>query len=138
MTGPHQALNPPALLRPSGFTHAVVAGPGRTVYLAGQTAHRKDGRVSGATMVEQFDVAAANAVTALRAAGAEPEHLVAMQIFTTDLGQYRSSLEEIGHAYRKHFGRHYPAVSLFEVTSLFDPAASVELVCTAVIPDTTR
>lgn len=134
MTGPHQVLNPPALVRPSGFSHVVVAGPGRTVYLAGQTAHQKDGRIGGSAMVDQFDAAAANTVTALRVAGAEPEHLVAMQIFTTDLARYRSSLKEIGHAYRKHFGRHYPAVSLFEVTSLFDPAASVELVCVAVIP----
>ncbi len=135
MTGPHQVLNPPELARPSGFSHVIIAGTGRTVYLAGQTAQQQDGRIGGATIVEQFEVAAANTVAALRAAGARPEHLVAMQIFTTDLGQYRASLQDIGRAYQKHFGRHFPAVSLFEVTSLFDPAASVELVCVAVIPD---
>jgi enamine deaminase RidA (YjgF/YER057c/UK114 family) len=113
----------------------VVAGAGRTVYLAGQTAQGKDGRVDGATVADQFDAAAANTVTALRAAGASPEHLVSIQIFTTDLQQYRSSLEQIGRVYRNHFGRHYPAISLFEVSSLFDRAATIELVCVAVIPD---
>lgn len=135
MTGPHQALDPPSLPKPSGYSHVVVARPGRTVYLAGQTAQGKDGRIEGATLAEQFDVAAANALTALRAAGARPEHLVSMQIFTTDLQQYRSSLEQIGQVYRNHFGRHYPAISLFEVSSLFDRSANVEIVCVAVIPD---
>jgi enamine deaminase RidA (YjgF/YER057c/UK114 family) len=36
---------------------------------------------------------------------------------------------------RRHLGRHYPATALFGVTELFDPAALVELVCTAVVPD---
>lgn len=135
MTSPHQLLNPPALATPSGFSHAVVARPGRTVYLAGQTPQRLEGPSVNGSLAEQFDAAAANTVEALRAAGAQPEHLVSMQIFTTDLRAYRASLTELGRAYRKHFGRHYPAVSLFEVRSLFDPEALVELVCVAVIPE---
>ena len=47
---------------------------------------------------------------------------------------YRDSLEDLSTAYRDHFGRHYPAIALFEVTGLFDPDALVELVCVAVVP----
>ena len=135
MTSPHEIRNPESMPPALGFSHAVIAQAGQTVYLAGQTAQRVDGTVVAGTMAEQFDVAAANALTALRAAGARPEHLVSMQIFTTDLQQYRSSLEQIGRVYRNHFGRHYPAISLFEVSSLFDRSANVEIVCVAVIPD---
>jgi enamine deaminase RidA (YjgF/YER057c/UK114 family) len=85
--------------------------------------------------VEQFDRAAANVVVALQAAGAAPEHLVSIQIFVTHLDEYRASLDELSSVYRRHFGKHYPAVSLFEVTGLFDPAAKVELVCIAVVPE---
>jgi enamine deaminase RidA (YjgF/YER057c/UK114 family) len=134
VTSPHELLNPDNLARPVGFSHAVIAAPGRVVYLGGQTAHDADGRITGSTIAEQFARAAANVVTALGAAGAAPEHLVSMVIYVTDVTAYRESLDELGDAYRAHFGRHYPALSLFEVKGLFDPAAQVELVCTAVVP----
>jgi len=131
---PHRTVNPPSLPRPSGFSHAIMAAPGRTVYLAGQTAQGPDGTIRGRTIVEQFDAAARNLLTALAAAGGRPEHLVSMQIFTTDLAAYKVDLKAIGAAYRRHFGRHYPAMALLEVKGLFDPDAVVELQAVAVIP----
>lgn len=133
--GPHRIVNPDSLPPPVGFSHAVVAAPGRTVYLGGQAGHGPDGRLVGEGIVEQFDRACANVVEALRAAGGEPPHLTSIQIFVTEGETYRSSLREIGKAYREHFGKHYPALSVFEVASLFDPEAKVELVAIAVIPE---
>ncbi len=135
LSTPHQLLNPPSLPRPSGYTHVVVTAAGRGIYLAGQTGRIADGRIAK-TLAEQFDGAAENVGKALAAAGARPDHLVSIQIFTTDLADYRASLEPIGAAYRKHFGRHYPAISLFQVSALFDADARVELVCIAHIPET--
>lgn len=131
---PHQVVVAPGLAAPVGFAHAVVAAPGRTVHLGGQTAQGPDGAIRGATMVEQFDVAAANLVTALRAAGGHPGHLVSLIIYVTDVPAYRASLRELGGAYRTHLGRHYPAVALLGVAELFDAEAKIELVGTAVIP----
>jgi enamine deaminase RidA (YjgF/YER057c/UK114 family) len=120
----NRIVNPPELPDPSGFSHAVVAGD--TVYLAGQIGH-------GETLVDQFDAAAGNLVTALRAAGGEPGDLVWLQVFVTDLAAYRSSLLGLGRAWRKHFGRGYPAMGLFGVTELFEPTAQVELMGIAVL-----
>jgi enamine deaminase RidA (YjgF/YER057c/UK114 family) len=108
-------VNPDSLAPPVGYAHAVVAAAGRTVYLGGQTAHDADGVLRGDTVAEQFESAADNLVRALRAAGGLPEHLVSMQIYVTDAAAYRASLGE--------------------VSALFDPAAKVELVATAVLPD---
>jgi enamine deaminase RidA (YjgF/YER057c/UK114 family) len=132
---PHEVVNPEQLAPAVGFSHAVVAAPGRTVYLGGQTAQHPDGTIAGETLSEQFDVALANLVTALHAVGAEPEHLVSMIVYTTDAADYRARLPELGQIYRRHLGKHYPAMAFFEVKGLFDPAAVIELVCTAVIPD---
>jgi enamine deaminase RidA (YjgF/YER057c/UK114 family) len=132
---PHRIVTAEGLAPPVGFAHAVVAAPGRTVYLGGQAAQGPDGVVTGTTVDEQFDVAAGNLVTALRAAGGEPEHLVSLQVFTTSAAAYRAALSELGATYRRHFGRHYVATALFEVAGLFDPAARVELLGIAVIPD---
>jgi len=132
IASPHEIRNPDTLPPALGFSHAVIAQSGRTVYLAGQTAQRTDGTVMGATMAEQFDVAAGNVVKALEAAGAHPQDLVSMQIFVTDVTEYRRLSKEVGEAYRRHFGRHYPAMALLEVRRLFEPAAKVELMCVAV------
>lgn len=132
IASPHEIRNPETLPPPIGFSHAVVAQTGRTVYLAGQTAQRRDGSNVAGTMAEQFDVAAGNVVLALEAAGARPQDLVSMQIFVTDIAEYQRSSKEIGAAYRQHFGRHYPAMALLEVKRLFDPNARVELMCIAV------
>ena len=132
---PHRVVNPEALAPPVGFAHAVVAAPGRTVYLAGQAAQGPDGAIVGVTLAEQFEVAAANLVAALAAAGGGPEHLVSLHVYTTEVAAYRAALAELGAAYRRHLGRHYVATALFEVAGLFDPAAKVELVGIAVVPD---
>jgi enamine deaminase RidA (YjgF/YER057c/UK114 family) len=131
---PHEVVTAPGLAEPVGFAHAVVATAGRTVYLGGQTAQGSDGAIVGSTLVEQFDVAAGNVVAALTAAGSTPDHLVSLIIYTTAVAEYRRSLKELGPLWRKHFGRHYPAVALLGVAELFDEAAKIELVGTAVIP----
>jgi enamine deaminase RidA (YjgF/YER057c/UK114 family) len=127
-------ITAPELAPPVGYAHAVVGAPGgRTVHLGGQTALGPDGAIRGATLVEQFDVAAGNVVAALRAAGAAPEQLVQMLVFVTDVAEYKAALPELGKIWRRRFGRRYPAMGLFGVTALFDEQARVELVATAVI-----
>jgi enamine deaminase RidA (YjgF/YER057c/UK114 family) len=131
----HRIVNPPELSPPVGFAHAVVASAGRTVYLGGQTAQGQDGAIVGATILEQFDVAAGNVITALAAAGGLPEHVVSLTIYVADMPAYRAALPGLGSIYRRHFGKHYPAMALLGVAELFDPAALLELLGTAVIPD---
>ncbi|HEX2293407.1 MAG TPA: RidA family protein [Gaiellaceae bacterium] len=119
-------VNPPELPEPVGYAHAVVAKG--AVYLGGQIGE-------GATVVEQFDSAAGKLLTALRAAGGEPDHLVSLVIYTTEIEEYRASTIELGKVWRRHFGRRYPAMALVGVEALFDPEARVELMGVAVIPD---
>jgi enamine deaminase RidA (YjgF/YER057c/UK114 family) len=121
---PSEIINAPDLPAPRGFSHAVRSGS--TIYLAGQIG-------DGGTLAEQFDGAAAALITALRAAGGEPSDLVSLQIFVTDVGAYQASQKQLGEVWRKHFGRHYPAMGLFGVTGLAVPEAIVELMGVAVI-----
>jgi enamine deaminase RidA (YjgF/YER057c/UK114 family) len=121
---PHEIINAPELPEPHGFSHAVKAGD--TVYLAGQIG-------TGGTFAEQFDDAAHNLLTALKATGGKPQDLVSLQLFVTDVPAYRASLAELGRVWRRHFGRHYPAIGLFGVTELAVPEAQVELMGIAVL-----
>jgi enamine deaminase RidA (YjgF/YER057c/UK114 family) len=127
-----EIVNSPELAAPVGFSHAVLAD--RTVYLGGQIAANPDGAVVGDTIAEQFDLAAANLMTALRAAGGAPDDLVTLQVFVTSVSEYKAALPELGRVWRKHFGRHYPAMGLFGVTELFEPEAKLELMGVATLP----
>ena len=118
-------VNPPELPEPVGFAHAVVAGD--AVYLGGQTGE-------GDSLVEQFDSAAGRVVTALRAAGGEPDHLVSLVVYTTEIEEYRASTRELGEIWRRHFGKRYPAMALIGVAALMEPDAKVELMGVAVVP----
>jgi enamine deaminase RidA (YjgF/YER057c/UK114 family) len=128
VSGKHRIVNPPELPEPVGYAHAVVAAPGRTVYLGGQTG-------VGATLPAQFDSAADSLVTALRAAGGEPNDLVSLVVYSTDVEEYRAAMEELGAVWRRHFGRRYPAMALVGVSALADPEARVELMGVAVVAD---
>jgi enamine deaminase RidA (YjgF/YER057c/UK114 family) len=134
MTGSHRMINPISLAPARGYSHAVVASAGQLVSIAGQIGVDPGGRVSGPTFLEQFDQALHNVVVALEEAGAEPSDVVSMLIFTTTIDEYRAHTEELGPVYRRHMGRHYPAMALLGVTALVEPAAVVEIVATAVIP----
>jgi enamine deaminase RidA (YjgF/YER057c/UK114 family) len=128
VSGEHRIVNPPELREPSGYAHAVVAAPGRTVYLGGQTG-------TGDTVAAQFDAAAASLVTALRAAGGQPDDLVSLVVYSTDMDEYRAAMEELGDVWRRHFGRRYPAMALVGVSALAEPHARVELMGVAVVTD---
>jgi enamine deaminase RidA (YjgF/YER057c/UK114 family) len=129
----HLFVDPPGLPKAIGFSHAAVAQSGKTVYLAGQAGHRPDGTI-GPDLLDQFGQACQNVAVALEATGATREDLVSLQIFVTDVSAYRRFRRELGEAYRQVFGRHYPPMALLGVNELFDSAALVELVGTAVIP----
>ena len=129
-----EVVNPPQLGKPSGFSHAIkthAAGP--LLFIAGEIASDENGRVIEGDFVAQFDRALANVVTVLRAAGGEPQGLARLTIYVVDKREYTANLKKLGEVYRRHLGRHYPAMTLVEVKSLLEPAAKLELEATAVL-----
>ena len=130
-----ERINPEALARPSGFSHAVRATGTVTVHLAGQTALDADGRIVGGTVVEQFEQALGNLLTALRAAGGGPQHLAALTIYMVDVPDYRARAREIGQVWKRLAGTDYPATAGIGVARLWDDDALVEVQGVAEIPD---
>jgi enamine deaminase RidA (YjgF/YER057c/UK114 family) len=129
-----ERVNPPELGPPRGFSHAVVASPGRIVFLAGQTALDADGRIVGDGVVAQFERALDNLLTALRAAGGEPQHLATLTVYAVDLADYREHAREIGAVWRRLVGTDYPAMAGIGVARLWDDEALVEVQGIAALP----
>lgn len=128
-----EILQPPGWPRPKGYANGVSAR-GRLVFTAGQVGWDTQGNFPD-TLAGQVELALANVTAVLAEAGAGPEHLVRLTWFVTDRRTYLDAQSEIGAAYRRVLGRHYPAMSLVEVSALVESKALVEIEATAVIPE---
>lgn len=127
-----ERINPVELARPSGFSHAV-AGEGKIVFLAGQTAMDAEGHIVGGGVVAQLEQALGNLLTALRAAGGEPHQLASLTIFIVDVPDYRAHAREIGAVWRRLIGTDYPAMAGIGISRLWDEDALVEVQGFAVV-----
>jgi enamine deaminase RidA (YjgF/YER057c/UK114 family) len=122
-----ERINPEELGRPSGFSHAVSTSGERIVFLAGQTALDSTNKIVGDGVVEQFERALGNLLTALRAAGGEPSDLVSVTIYIVDMDDYKAHAREIGAVWKRLAGADYPAMAGIGVSRLWDVEALVEV-----------
>ncbi len=129
-----ELVNPPSLAKPRGFSHGAVAR-GRTLALAGQIGWDANAKLVSTELAPQFAQALANLAEVLRAAGGRPEDLVSLRIYVTDKKRYLAAVKEVGEAYRRLLGRHYPAMALVQVADLLEDGALVEIEGLAVLPD---
>jgi enamine deaminase RidA (YjgF/YER057c/UK114 family) len=126
-------LQPPGWKAPKGYSNGIAA-EGRFVFVAGQIGWTEDAALVSSDFVAQVERALMNVVAVLAEAGGEPRHIVRMTWFITDKSAYVSRRREIGDAYRRVIGRHFPAMTLIVVKDLLENRAKVEIEATAVVP----
>lgn len=128
-------INPEALGRPRGYNNGML-GPvgGRVLFVAGQVGWNEEQELVGEDFAAQFDQALANLLAVVREAGGTPSNIGRLTLYVVDRSEYQTALEQIGAAYRRLMGEHYPAMALVEVAGLLEPGARVEIEGTAVLP----
>lgn len=127
-------LLPHGWIRPKGYSNGVTAS-GRLVVTAGVVGWDESEYFTSDTLPGQFAQVLVNTLMILAEGGAGPEHIVRMTCYVTDIDAYRSSLPEIGVAWKEIIGPHYPAMALVAVTALVEPRALVEIETIAVVPE---
>ena len=135
-----EVLEPVGLEPARGFSHGLLAPEGgRLLLVAGQPGvdpGSPGGSDGPPGFVEQFGRALHRVLTVVEQAGGRPEHVGRMTVYVTDMDAYLASRPELGDVWRRHMGRHYPAMALLEVAGLVDEGAAVEIEATAVLPET--
>ena len=122
-----EIVNPESLGVPRGWNHGMLApAGGRLLFVAGQTG-------KGADFAEQFGAALDNILAVVRKAGGDARDIGRFTIYVRSRKEYLDSLKPLGAAYRERMGRHFPAMSLVEVSDLVDAKARVEIEATAVL-----
>jgi enamine deaminase RidA (YjgF/YER057c/UK114 family) len=130
-----ELLHPKHWAPTSGFSNGVAA-EGRQVYVAGQVGWNARQEIVDDDFVAQVEQALRNVVDILAEAGARPEHLVRLTWYITDKREYLARSSDVGQAYRRVLGRHFPAMTLVQVVALVEDRAKVEIEATAVVPAT--
>ena len=128
-----EILHPKHWRPAKGFANGVAA-EGRQVFLAGQVGWNADQQFASDDFVTQVEQALRNVVEVLAQARALPQHLVRLTWYVVDKREYVARRDEVGQAYRRVIGRHFPAMTLVQVVALLEDQAKVEIEATAVVP----
>jgi enamine deaminase RidA (YjgF/YER057c/UK114 family) len=78
-----QPVNPESLARPRGYSHGM-KGSGDLVFVAGQIAWNREGRIVSDDFVAQFAQALDNVIDVVWAAGGQAESIARLTIYVTD------------------------------------------------------
>jgi reactive intermediate/imine deaminase len=124
--------NPPTLSAPTGYTHIVeVTGPNKTIYISGQIAYDKEGKLVGAgDMQAQAEQVFKNLEAALTAAGAKFSDVVKMNSYITDM----SRIQAVRDVRARYFKDSLPASTFVQVAGLVRPDLLLEIEVVAVLP----
>jgi enamine deaminase RidA (YjgF/YER057c/UK114 family) len=127
-----EIINPQELGQPRGYSNGILA-EGRLLFIAGQVGWNSSQQMVSDDFTEQFAQALENILTVVDRAGGEATNIVRLLIFVTDKQEYLSKVKDVGAAYRRLMGRHFPAMTLVEVKSLLEDSAKVEIEAMAVL-----
>jgi len=121
--------NPETMRPPTGYTHAVSASGGRTIYISGQVPVDKEGKVVGVgDFTAQTRQVFENVKAALATADATMADVIKVSIYLTDaslIAKFREVRDE-------YFKSDPPASTAVEVRALLRPEVMVEMDAIAV------
>jgi enamine deaminase RidA (YjgF/YER057c/UK114 family) len=129
-------IQPDGWAPPVGYANGMLSRSG-TLYVGGQIGWNADQIFDSHDFVDQCRQALSNVVAVVEQAGGQVSDIVRLTWYVTAKEQYLDRRRDLGEAYRRVMGHHYPAMTMVEVTALVEDEALVEIEATAEI-DTVR
>lgn len=131
---PFELINPLGLEKPVGYAHVAKITSGKLAYIAGQAPFDENGKVVGkGDFVAQFRQVMRNLKLAVEGAGGKPAQIAVMTMYVTDVQAFLDNRKPAGDAYTEVFGKHFPAITLVEITALWNKDCMVEISGIAVL-----
>lgn len=124
-------INPETMQSPDGYTHVVEVTSGRPVYISGQVALDRDGKLAGGDIRSQARQVFENMRAALAAAGGTLGDVVKLNTYLLDITEM-PAVREVRNEYFDP-GRP-PAATAVEVSRLEPDGVLIEIEAVAVLP----
>lgn len=130
MTG--QIIQPDGWAKALGYANGMVA-EGRQLFVGGQIGWNAEQKFETNDFIGQMEQTLKNILTIVEAAGGQASDLVRLTWYVTDKKEYLARQKEVGEAYRRVLGKHFPAMTMVVVSALVEDEALVEIEATAVL-----
>lgn len=128
----HQIIQPDGWVQAKGYANGVLTEDG-TLYTGGQIGWDKNQVFVAKDFIGQMEQVLRNILDIVEAAGGTASDVVRLTWFVKDKKEYMAHQREVGEAYRRVFGKHFPAMSMLVVADLIEDEALVEIEATAKI-----
>ena len=113
-----------------GYANGILT-EGKTLYIGGQIGWNSEKFFEEKDFIGQMEQVLKNIKEIVEAAGGRVENIVRLTWFIIDKGDYMANQSAVGAAYRRVFGRHFPAMSVVVVKELIEDEALIEIEATA-------
>ncbi len=127
-----QTIHPKGWAPALGYANGMLMADG-TLHIGGQIGWNKNKKFVEGGFIEQMEQALTNIAEIVRAAGGEVEDIGRLTWFVKDKVEYLAKQREVGKAYQRVFGKHFPAMSMIIVHDLIEKEAIIEIEATAYI-----
>ena len=117
-----------------GYANGILNNNGY-LFIGGQIGWNSQQIFETQTFVGQMEQTLINIVLILEEAGGKINNLVRFTWYIKDKQEYLNNQKEIGIAYQKIMGQHFPAMAMVVVKDLIEEEAVLEIEATAVIND---
>ncbi|PVB59859.1 RidA family protein [Labrenzia sp. 011] len=129
---PSEIVHPQGWIPARGYANGVLT-EGRTLHIGGQIGWTGNQVFETRDFVGQMEQTLANIAAIVEEAGGAVTDIVRLTWFIIDKREYLARQKEVGEAYRRVFGRHFPAMSVVVVAGLIEDEALIEIEATAQI-----
>ncbi|MGY6695109.1 MAG: RidA family protein [Roseinatronobacter sp.] len=113
-----------------GYANGMLARDG-TLHIGGQIGWNADKQFEAKDFIGQMEQALRNVLTIVETAGGQASDIARMTWFVKDKAEYLAHQREIGQAYRRVMGKHFPAMSMLVISDLIEDEALIEIEATA-------
>ena len=126
----------PKIIHPEGWAPALGYANGMlmadgTLHIGGQIGWDKNKTLVSNEFIGQMEQALTNIVEIVRAAGGDIDDIGRLTWFVKEKQEYLAKQKEVGQAYRRVFGKHFPAMSMLIIKDLVEDEALLEIEATA-------
>ncbi|WP_085310582.1 RidA family protein [Planktotalea arctica] len=128
----HTLISPDAWAAPKGYSNGVMTKDG-ILFVGGQIGWNADQMFETHDFIGQMEQTLRNILAVVEAAGGTAESITRLTWFVIDKKEYAARQSEVGAAYRKVLGKHFPAMTMVVVSALVEDEALIEIEATAVI-----
>lgn len=128
----HKVISPEGWAPAKGYANGMLAENGQ-LYVGGQIGWNARQVFESHDFIGQAEQALRNVLAIVEAAGGRAEDITRLTWYVTDKREYLARQREVGEAYRRVLGRHFPAMAMVVVAGLIEDEALVEIEATAVI-----